>query len=114
MRKVKVLFFALIASLFIVSTAFAYSDGLSPESSLRAEIVDMIDHPGGSILDGQNLVANLRLMVNNENELIVIDTGTTDPKLDTFLKSKLNYKKVHSPSIQHFNFYFIKVEFRGK
>ena len=53
-------------------------------------------------------------MVNDDDQLIVIDSGTTDPKLDAFLKSKLNYKKVHSPDIQHLNFYFIKVEFRGK
>ena len=99
MRKVKILFFALLAGLFFVGTAYATTSGLSPESSLRAEIVDLIDHPGSDLLDGQSIVANIRLMVNDDDQLIVIDSGTTDPKLDAFLKSKLNYKKCNCKNL---------------
>ena len=114
MRKVKVLLVALVASLFFSATAFAATEGMSPESSLRAEIIDLIDQPDVSVLNGKTEIANLRLMVNNDSELIVIDTGTSNKKLDVYLKAKLNYQKIDASQIQHLNFYFVKVEFRSK
>jgi hypothetical protein len=113
MRKVKVLFVALLAGLFITTTAMAATDGLNPESSLRSEIIKLIDHPQQDVLQGQDLTANLRLMVNGENELIVLDTGTNDPLLDSYIKSKLNYKKVEARDINYFKFYFVKMEFKS-
>lgn len=114
MRKAKVLLVALLASVFFSVSAFAATEGMNPKSSLRAEIIDLIDHPNATILDGQSEIANLRLMINNDNELIVIDTGTKNKELDVYLKSKLNYKKIDVSEVQHFNFYFVKVEFRSK
>jgi len=113
MRKVKVLFVALLAGLFITTTAMASVTGLNPEANLRTEIVKLIDHPTADILQGQNITANLRLMVNGENELIVLDTGTDDALLDSYIKSKLNYKKVSASDINYFKFYFVKVEFKS-
>jgi hypothetical protein len=112
MRKVKVFLFAL-ATLFITSSAMAASTGLNPESTIRNEIVKLIDHPNQDVLQGQDLTANLRLMVNGENELIVLDSGTDDVLLDSYIKSKLNYKKVNARDINYFKFYFVKVEFKS-
>ena len=113
MRKVKVLFVAMLAGLFITTTAMAATDGLNPESSLRTEIIKLIDHPQQDVLQGQDLVANLRLMVNGDSELIVLDSGTDDPLLDNYIKSKLNYKKVEARDINYFKFYFVKMEFKS-
>ena len=114
MKKVQYLFVALLATLFFTTTAIANTSNVSPESSLRAEIVDLIEAPSADILLGEECcVADMRLMVNRDNELIVVDTGTKNAQLDKYLKSKLNYKKVTTSDIQYFNFYFIKVEFRS-
>ena len=113
MRKVKVFLFALVAGLLFTSTAMASVDGLNPKPNLRAEIIKLIDQPEAEILQGQDLTANLRLMVNGENELIVLDTGTDDPLLDNYIKSKLNYKKVEAADINYFKFYFVKMEFKS-
>jgi len=112
MKKVSVLLTVLAASLFFAGSVMAKGISVSPESSFRAEIVDMIDNPNFGEFQGESLVANLRLMVNEDHELIVIDTGTKDPELDSYLKSKLNYKIVKSPDVLHYNFYFIRVEFK--
>jgi len=112
MKKVKLLFVALVASLIFASTAFAATDGASPESALRTQILKYIDQPYHSVFNGEDLVANLRLMINKDNEIIVIDSGTQNPLLDKYLKSHLNYKKVDADNINYFDFYFIKVEFK--
>lgn len=114
MRKVKVLFVALLAGLFISTSAMAAASSLNPESNLRAEIIKLIDHPEKELLNGQDVViAHLRLMVNDENQLIVLDTGTTDPDLDKYIKSKLNYQKVEATDINYYKFYFVKMEFKS-
>jgi hypothetical protein len=77
------------------------------------EIVKLIDHPQPGYSAGKDLTANLRLMVNGENELIVLDSGTDDVLLDSYIKSKLNYKKVNARDINYFKFYFVKVEFKS-
>ena len=64
-----------------------------------------------NIINGKSEIANLRLMINNENELIVLDTGTDNSQLDRYIKSQLNYKKVDAKDINHFKSYFLKVEF---
>lgn len=112
MRKVQVLFAVLVASFLVVGTTFANSNGMSPDKNLRAEIISLIDQPVSSFFSEESLVANLKLMVNGNHELIVIDTGTENEELDSYLKSKLNYKKVNASDILHFNFYCVKVEFK--
>jgi hypothetical protein len=111
MRKVKVFLLTLVAGLFLTTTAMASTPDLSPENNLRSEIVKLIDHPSVDIIDGKTEIANLRLMVNNENELIVLDTGTNNRQLDRYIKAKLNYKKVDTEEINHFKSYFLKVQF---
>ena len=111
MRKVKILFLALVSTLVFATSALAFSDGLSPESNLRSEIIELIAQPDLSILDGQNMDANLRLMINENNELIVIDSGTNNKQLDNYIKSKLNYKKIKSTGIDQFSFYFVRISF---
>ena len=111
MRKVKVFLLTLVAGLFLTTTAMASTTDLNPENNLRSEIVKLIDHPSIDIIDGQTEVANLRLMVNNENELIVLDTGTSNRQLDRYIKTKLNYKKVDAEDVNYFKSYFLKVQF---
>jgi len=111
MRKVKVLFLALVSTLVFATSALAFSAGLSPESNLRSEIVELIAQPDISVLDGQDVVANLRLMINENDELIVIDSGTNNVQLDKYIKSRLNYKKIKSVGVDQFSFYFVRVDF---
>jgi hypothetical protein len=112
MRKVKVFFVALFALVFFTNVAMADAIDRSPEKTLRSEIIDLIDHPTPDLLNGKDCTANLRLMVNDNDQLIVLSTGTDDPDLDKYIKSKLNYRKVKASDIVHYQFYFVKMEFK--
>ncbi|WP_430905922.1 hypothetical protein [Maribacter sp. 2-571] len=38
--------------------------------------------------------AHITFMLNNDKEIVVLSVDTEDSKMDTFVKSRLNYKKV--------------------
>ena len=113
MRKVKVILLALVTTLIFAGTVQAATYDVPPKTSLRSEIIDLIDQPTEGLLQESLVEANLRLMVNGNNELIVIDSGTDNAALDAYIKSKLNYKKVKADDIQYFTFYYLKMKFKS-
>ena len=64
------------------------------------------------LTDGKNLTADISLMLNNKNELIVVSTSSNKESLDNFLKSKLNYQKINVKGLKKGQIY--KVPFTIK
>ena len=113
MRKVKVFILALTSLMVFAGTLQASAPDNTPKKNLRSELIRLIDRPAEGILQESNAEVNLQLMVNGNREVIVINTGTDDPLLDAYLKSKLNYRKVEADDIQYFTFYYLKVRFES-
>jgi len=92
--------FVLALGLFTINVSAANFHPIKPTDDLRIEIVDLI---GSSYTDEMmttdQLEANVMFTVNSKKELIVLSVDTDNEQLESYLKHKLNYKKVnHRPS----------------
>ena len=88
---------ALFALCFSSSPSFA-TNGDEPQriSNLRDQVTKLVKSPElaqhGITLEK----VRLKFMLNHAQEIVVVSTGTENPYLDSFIKSRLNYKKVKS------------------
>ncbi|MEQ6124097.1 hypothetical protein AAON49_07860 [Pseudotenacibaculum sp. MALMAid0570] len=98
MKKLKLTITA-IALCFATLTAFANeTEPLATKSKneLRSEIVSILGTQVPSYLvDNSDIKANVSLIVNNQNQLIIVSVDTKSNTVDKYLKSKLNYQKVN-------------------
>ena len=94
MKKLKLTITA-IAICFATMTSFASDiETTKTKEAFRSKIVSLLGSEFPDYLtDGKNLTADISLMLNNKNELIVVSTSSNKESLDNFLKSKLNYQK---------------------
>tara|TARA_R110001592_G_C13176885_1_gene750408 strand:- start:1228 stop:1584 length:357 start_codon:yes stop_codon:yes gene_type:complete len=60
---------------------------------LRTEIVSLLGNHSYDLSD-KTLEAQVSVMLNNKNELIVVSVSSKDEAVAGFVKSKLNYKRV--------------------
>ncbi|MFD2567538.1 hypothetical protein [Pseudotenacibaculum haliotis] len=97
MKKLKLTITA-IALCFATMTAFANDNeptAKEKNNAFRSKIVSLLGSEiPVQLTDGKALKASLTLMVNNNNEIIVVSTNSKDASVDTYVKSKLNYKKI--------------------
>ena len=112
MKNLKILLIVLLASTFSLTSFANVSEG-NPESDLRQEILDYIDQPSTTVYDSEYMVTNLKFMVNSDRELVVVDTGTENERLDNYLKNKLNYKRVDTNQVEYHKMYSVKVIFKS-
>ncbi len=65
------------------------------KNAFRSQIVSLLGNDISSLSNGStDIKASIKVMLNNNNELIVISTRTKSNSLDLYVKSRLNYKKV--------------------
>ena len=84
-----------IASI-LPASANADSDPKNPQTvhtALRTEIAELLGNHDNTF-EGQDLHAEVSIIINNNNELVIVDVKTNNLKVDYFIKDKLNYKKV--------------------
>ncbi len=87
---------ALVAMCFS-SIAFANNDD-EPQriTNLRDQITKLVKSPDLAQHGIAMEKVRLKFMLNQANEIVVVSTGTENRYLDSFIKSRLNYKKVKS------------------
>lgn len=47
-------------------------------------------------------IATVKIMINTKNEIVVLSVDTDNSQVDTFVKSRLNYKKVSVKTASEF------------
>ena len=98
MKNLKLFVFA-VAFFTLNVVSAANLNPINPTDELRVEINDMI---GSSYMDEMSeneYTADVLFTVNSKSELIVLSVNSESSHLQSFLKNKLNYKKVdHKPS----------------
>ncbi len=93
MRKFSLVLVA--AALFISGNLFANdSNNTDPQRSLKTQIQELLKVNKLVVEDYEELTAKVLFTVNSEEEIVVISVETDDSDLESFIKSKLNYKKV--------------------
>ncbi|NND32700.1 MAG: hypothetical protein HKN76_08930 [Saprospiraceae bacterium] len=114
MKTVKLL--SCLLGLFVLSlsnTAFA-NDGDDPEeiSNLRSKIVKLVDAPALGEYGISKAEVKLKFYINKENEIVVVDSGTNNNYLDSFLKARLNYQQIKGANLKA-GIYNIKITFKA-
>ncbi|MBA4746464.1 MAG: hypothetical protein H2058_14510 [Muricauda sp.] len=92
MRKLKTVSVAL--ALFATMSAFA-TEGKKPmkANNLSGQIYEMLKENQFNA-DDKEMTAEVRFIVNEKGELVVLSVETKDEILEGFVKNRLNYKKV--------------------
>jgi len=97
MKNLKLLVLAL--GLFTINISAANMDPIKPTDELRIEIVELIGSNYMNEMENDELGAEVLFTVNNNKEIIILSVDSDDDLLESYLKRKLNYKKVnHRPS----------------
>lgn len=91
--------FVVALALFTINVSAANLNPIRPTDELRVEIIDLI---GSNYMDEMmenEYSAEVLFTVNSKRELIVLSVDSKNQLLESYLKRKLNYRKVdHQPS----------------
>ena len=108
MKNVKL--FILALGLFTLNLSAANMNPIKPTENLRVEMVNLI---GSNFIDemiDDQYEANVLFTVNSNRELIVLSVESENTELGTYLKRKLNYKKVNHKPSKHGEIYLLPVK----
>ncbi len=113
MKNLKTLIAIFAISLASVLPASA-NTGSEPSSKnaktiLRTEIVELL---GNHKYDLKNKVleAQVSVMLNNQNELVVVSVNSKNTTINSYVKYKLNYKKINVKGIKKGTVYRIPLK----
>jgi len=105
MKKLSVLLLAVAFG--VSSVASASVNPNTVEEEVREEVQLSLKKPSFKI--EKELKADVTLMLNQENEMIVVSVDSDDKQLESFIKSRLNYKKIDLSIKKSGNFFKIPV-----
>ncbi|MBK8505720.1 MAG: hypothetical protein IPL46_28095 [Saprospiraceae bacterium] len=113
MKTVKLIAGVIAFAIVSMSTSLYANDG-DPEtiSNLRSDILKLVDGPQLGEHGIYHREVKLKFYINADQEIVVIETGTEDNYLDSFLKNRLNYHKVKYNNLKP-GIYNIKITFKA-
>lgn len=88
-----------IASVLPASASNTEPTNKAVKKVLRTEIVSLLGHHNYDLKDA-TLKAEVSVMLNNQNELVVVDIASKHQEVSSYVKLKLNYKKVDVKGIK--------------
>ncbi len=96
----KSIFNSLLVAVALFVSVGTYANDKTPKkvgNALRTEIVELI---GKKVpMDAkENLIIRVSFVVNNQNELVVVDVISKNKEVNSYIKDKINYKKVSTAS----------------
>lgn len=96
-------------ALFATMSAFATKGKkVTKENNLSGQIYEMLKDNQFNV-DYDELTAEVRFIVNDKGELVVLSVETKDDKLEGFVKNRLNYQKVQLDNVAPGRVYEIPV-----
>lgn len=87
----KVLFALLFVGTFSLT---AYAKDVGPKETLKKEIARLMS--GVELPDGGDFSADVKFLVNEDNQIVVVAIDTDDKYVESLIKHRLNYRKVKS------------------
>lgn len=91
--------FVLALALFTINVSATTLNPIKPTDELRTEIVELIGSSYMDEMEENEYSADVLFTVNSKRELIVLSVESDNHLIETYLKRKLNYRKVdHRPS----------------
>jgi len=92
MKNLKILLLALVFVSSNLLSASTEPTKVEPTTTISLEIGKLLKNP--SFLVDKDLAAEVKVTVNDNNELVVLSVASDHPELDAFIKSRLNYNKL--------------------
>ena len=108
MKYVKL--FVLALALFTLNVSASNLNPIKPTDELRIEIVELIGSNYIEEMEADQYNADVLFTVNNNKELIVLSVDTENVQLESYLKRKLNYKKVNHKPTKNGEIYLLPVK----
>ena len=108
MRNLKILVLAVV--LFTINVSAANLNPIKPTDDLRIEVVDLIGSNFLTEMEADQYSAEVLFTVNSNRELIILSVETGSAELETYLKRKLNYKKVNHKPTKNGEIYLLPVK----
>jgi hypothetical protein len=111
MRTIKTLLLIVALSFSSVLMASTNAEDKRTESDvIRVEIGKLLKNPSFAISD--ELVARVVFTLNNNKEIVVLSVDTDNYLVESYIKSRLNYKKINSTLLVSQEFYNIPVRLK--
>lgn len=104
MKKVKLIITTMAIVLTTLSVSAKNTDTKEPVSGkteLRSQITSILGKKFDiKLKNNKEITADVSLLLNKKNELIVISVESKNEQVNAYVKSKLNYKKVNVRGIK--------------
>ena len=95
MKKLNVLLLAVALTVSSVLTASTTPTTIEqPESKLSIQIGQLLENPVFEV--DADIMAQVTFMVNENQKIVVLTVDTENDQAESFIKSRLNYKKVEN------------------
>jgi hypothetical protein len=94
----KKLILSIIVTLFMGS-AFATVRGIDPivdSKNATKKLSELLHSSQIGVELNEEILVNVKIMLNNDNEIIVLNVDTNNSVIENFVKTKLNYQKLTS------------------
>jgi|GEM_PF-2140348 hypothetical protein len=112
MKNLKSFLVIFVGSLLLFNTLQAATPNVSPKAKFGSEVVTLLDVANYLSLDGEIIETTIIVKVNDENRLILVDSGTKNEKLDAYISHRLHMKKVWTRKVKTNFRYCLTVRFQ--
>lgn len=108
MRKLSLV---LVAAMLLVTGNILANDSVkdNPAKKLSAQIGGLLENNYYLTTEDVNLTAQVRFTLNNEGEIVVLSVDTDNERLKSFVKGRLNYKKVNVVGVEEGKMFTIPI-----
>lgn len=101
MKKVSVL--SVAAALLFSANAFATEtepNPVSPAPKVTAEIGNLLEDNNFVLEDNKDIQFSVRFTLNDAGEIVVLSVNTSEDKIESFVKARLNYQQVETTGME--------------
>lgn len=113
MKKVKLVLVAVALTVSSFSFASEKNPSTNTKKELQKEIVTILGDHIEKV--GENIVqAEVSLTLNSKSEIVILSVKSKNEKLESIVKSKLNYKKVKVKAVNEGEVYVLPLKVVNK
>lgn len=103
----------ILTLVFALITSFSFANDKEDVKETKQQLREKI---GGLLGNYQQLIKNdtdatIKFVINRQGQIVVLSVDTNVGNLDTYIKSKLNYKKTDIKNVKFFETYTVPVKF---
>ena len=114
MKTVQFASFLFVLFAMLSSVNSSATPGIALEEAndvLKTIIIDLVKKPALEKYVVEGTTVNLKFLINEQQEIVVLSTDSRNQYFDSYLKYRLNYHKVESEEVTQ-GLYFLDIRFK--